>query len=93
MTPPESLPPSFEPLPVAHSVADVHRVDGGVPRRPAKRQMINVEQLPFPTGMAARHHARAPHQGERRHSRPVAGSAAIGAVITWMRDAEFRSSR
>jgi OPT family oligopeptide transporter len=59
---------------------------------PAKRQMINVEQLPFPTGMAAATTMRALHtKGESAamQARALGIAGLIGAVITWMRDAEF----
>jgi uncharacterized oligopeptide transporter (OPT) family protein len=60
---------------------------------PAKRQMINVEQLPFPSGIAAATTMRALH-GEggkaERQARALGIAALGGAVITWMRDAEAR---
>ena len=59
---------------------------------PAKRQMINIEQLRFPTGMAAATTMRALHtKGESaaKQARSLGISCLIGGVITWMRDAEF----
>ncbi|HEY2956104.1 MAG TPA: OPT family oligopeptide transporter [Candidatus Eisenbacteria bacterium] len=59
---------------------------------PAKRQMINVEKLPFPTGTAAAATLRALHtKGETaaRQASSLGIAGLIGAVITWMRDAEF----
>lgn len=58
---------------------------------PAKRQMINVEQLPYPSGIAAATTLRALHgkggQAERQ-ARALGLSALVGCVVTWMRDAE-----
>ena len=58
---------------------------------PAKRQMINVEQLPYPSGIAAASTLRALHgkggQAERQ-ARALGLAALLGCVITWMRDAE-----
>jgi len=57
---------------------------------PAKRQMINVEQLPFPTGIAAATTMRSLHStgGEAdKQARALGLSAALGAAITWFRDA------
>ena len=59
---------------------------------PAKRQMVNIEQLPFPTGMAAATTMRALHTKggtAAMQARSLGIAALIGAVITWMRDAEF----
>ena len=59
---------------------------------PAKRQMVNIEQLPFPTGMAAAATMRALHtKGESaaQQARSLGIAGLIGAVITWMRDADF----
>ena len=59
---------------------------------PAKRQMINIEQLPFPTGMAAATTMRALHtKGESaaKQARSLSIAGLIGGAITWMRDAEF----
>jgi OPT family oligopeptide transporter len=60
---------------------------------PAKRQMINIEQLPFPTGLAAATTLRALH-GEggkaERQARALGIAALVGCLTTWMRDAEAR---
>jgi OPT family oligopeptide transporter len=59
---------------------------------PAKRQMINVEQLPFPTGIAAATTLRSLHtsQGEAaRQARALFGAMGLGAVIAWLRDFDF----
>jgi OPT family oligopeptide transporter len=60
---------------------------------PAKRQMINIEQLPFPTGTAAATtlrslHAKGGEAGQQANALILAGL--LGAVITWMRDATFK---
>jgi uncharacterized oligopeptide transporter (OPT) family protein len=57
---------------------------------PAKRQMINIEQLPYPSGIAAATTLRSLHShgGEAaRQARSLGIAALLGAVITWMRDA------
>src|SRR5262249_11807826 len=57
---------------------------------PAKRQMINVEKLPFPTGTAAATTMRSLHEtgGEaQRQARALGLAALLGALITWFRDA------
>lgn len=58
---------------------------------PIKRQLINIEQLPFPTGTATAETIRALH-GEGGKSAGKAAllgyAGAIGAVITWFRDAK-----
>ena len=57
---------------------------------PAKRQMINIEQLPFPSGIAAATTMRSLHStgGEAQKQAKALGlSAALGAAITWFRDA------
>jgi uncharacterized oligopeptide transporter (OPT) family protein len=59
---------------------------------PAKRQMINIEQLPFPTGMAAAATMRALHtKGESaaQQAKSLGLAGLIGAIITWMRDSDF----
>jgi uncharacterized oligopeptide transporter (OPT) family protein len=58
---------------------------------PAKRQMINVEQLPYPTGTAAAATLRSLHGSgsqAREQARSLALAAALGAAITWLRDAK-----
>jgi OPT family oligopeptide transporter len=57
---------------------------------PAKRQMINIEQLPFPSGIAAATTMKSLHgkSGEAaRQANSLGIAAAAGAVITWVRDA------
>jgi OPT family oligopeptide transporter len=57
---------------------------------PAKRQMINVEQLPFPSGKAAAVTLTALHSegGEAAKQAKALGLAALlGLVVTWLRDA------
>ena len=56
---------------------------------PAKRQMINVEQLPFPTGIAAATTMRSLHSkgGEaQRQARALGLAGLLGMIITWLRD-------
>jgi uncharacterized oligopeptide transporter (OPT) family protein len=59
---------------------------------PAKRQMINIEQLPFPSGTAAAATLKSLH-GDGRAARRQAGalgvSGALGAAIAWFRDASW----
>jgi OPT family oligopeptide transporter len=57
---------------------------------PAKRQMINVEQLRFPSGIAAATTMRALHsEGGKaeRQAKALMWSGILGLVITWFRDA------
>lgn len=57
---------------------------------PAKRQMINVEQLRFPSGIAAAATMRALHsEGGKaeRQAKALLWSGILGMVITWFRDA------
>jgi OPT family oligopeptide transporter len=56
---------------------------------PAKRQMINIEQLPYPSGIAAATTLRTLHAsgGEAaRQAKALGFAGLIGAVVTWMRD-------
>jgi uncharacterized oligopeptide transporter (OPT) family protein len=61
---------------------------------PAKRQMINIEQLPFPSGIAAAATLRSLH-GEgaaaERQARALGLSGVGGALIAWLRDASWPS--
>jgi len=60
---------------------------------PAKRQMINIEQLPFPSGIAAAATLKALHtEGGKaeRQAKALMWSGLAGMVITWMRDAEAK---
>jgi OPT family oligopeptide transporter len=57
---------------------------------PAKRQMINVEQLPFPSGIACAATLKALHSEGSQAGRQAAAlgwSGLLGLVITWFRDA------
>ncbi|WP_426750607.1 OPT family oligopeptide transporter [Myxococcus sp. Y35] len=59
---------------------------------PIKRQLINVEALPFPTGTATAETIRALHgHGEvaRRKSRLLGLAGGIGALLVALRDARF----
>ncbi|MDB6036527.1 MAG: Oligopeptide transporter, family, partial [Verrucomicrobiales bacterium] len=56
---------------------------------PMKRQMINIEQLKFPSGIAAAATLQSLHgkgAGAARKAKSLAVGGAIGAVITWFRD-------
>lgn len=62
---------------------------------PMKRQMINIEQLKFPSGIAAAEtlkslHAKGAEAADKAKSLGIAG--AFGAAVAWMRDAGIRSS-
>ena len=57
---------------------------------PAKRQMINIEKLPFPTGTAAARtlstlHAEGGEAAKQAQALGIAGL--VGLAITWLRDA------
>ena len=60
---------------------------------PAKRQMINVEKLPFPSGTAAAATLRSLHNksGEAaRQAKALFGGGLLGSIITWLRDADAK---
>ena len=60
---------------------------------PAKRQMINIEQLPFPSGIAAATTLETLHAegGQaQQQARSLTTAAALGAAIAWFRDATWR---
>lgn len=60
---------------------------------PMKRQQINIDQLPFPSGLATAETLRAMHTkgGDAKlKARALAWSAVIGAVIGWFREAHAR---
>jgi len=61
---------------------------------PAKRQMINIEQLRFPSGIAAATTMRTLHgtggAAAVRQARSLGIATLLGALITWARDAEAR---
>jgi uncharacterized oligopeptide transporter (OPT) family protein len=83
MLSPNSLPAGLHgALHVADPVAGVHLLMGVFLAVPAKRQMVNIEQLPFPTGMAAAATMRALHtKGESaaRQARSLGIAGLIGA--------------
>jgi putative OPT family oligopeptide transporter len=57
---------------------------------PAKRQLINIEKLSYPSGIAAATTMRSLHEhgGEaERQARALGWGAFLGAIITWFRDA------
>ena len=59
---------------------------------PMKRQMINIEQLPFPSGTAAAETLRSLHatgaNGMRR-ARAMGLAGLLAAAVAWLRDATF----
>jgi OPT family oligopeptide transporter len=59
---------------------------------PAKRQMINIEQLRFPSGIAAATTMRTLHgaggAAAQRQAASLGFALLFGAVVTWCRDAE-----
>jgi putative OPT family oligopeptide transporter len=59
---------------------------------PMKRQMINVEQLAFPSGTAAAATLRSLHRhgaGALRKAHALGIAGLLGAAVAWMRDATF----
>jgi OPT family oligopeptide transporter len=57
---------------------------------PAKRQMINIEQLPFPSGIAAATTMKSLHgtgSDAALQAKALGIAAATGGLITWVRDA------
>ncbi len=63
---------------------------GTVMAIPMKRQMINIEQLKFPSGIAAAETLRSLHaEGDEaaKKSRALGWAALIGALLAWFRDA------
>ncbi|MBM3287308.1 MAG: OPT family oligopeptide transporter [Candidatus Eisenbacteria bacterium] len=60
---------------------------------PMKRQMINIEQLKFPSGIAAAETLRSLHSsgaGAVRKARALGLAGLSGALVAWFRDATFR---
>lgn len=60
---------------------------------PMKRQQINIDQLPFPSGLATAETLRAMHtKGDdaKKKARALAWSALGGALIGWFREAHAR---
>lgn len=57
---------------------------------PAKRQMINIEKLPYPSGIAAANTLKSLHSHGKeaaRQARALGISGLLGAATTWLRDA------
>jgi len=68
---------------------------GTVMAIPMKRQMINIEQLKFPSGMAAAETLRSLYGAgdeARRKARALFGAMGIGALVAWLRDAHAAAS-
>ncbi|WP_394828426.1 OPT family oligopeptide transporter [Pendulispora albinea] len=59
---------------------------------PLKRQLVNIDKLPFPTGMATAETIRALHEHEggegNKKAQLLLSAAGLGAVIAWLRDAK-----
>jgi hypothetical protein len=58
---------------------------------PTKRQLINIEKLPFPDGMAAAATMRSLHDKGGtavKQAKALGLAAGLGALITWFRDAD-----
>ncbi|MBK7397621.1 MAG: OPT/YSL family transporter [Myxococcales bacterium] len=63
---------------------------GTVMAIPMKRQMVNIEKLPFPSGIAAAETLKSLHaesDAGQRQARALGRAAMVGAVISWFRDA------
>lgn len=63
---------------------------GTVMAVPMKRQMINIEQLKFPSGIAAAETLKSLYGeggGARQKARALFSAMGLGAVIAWLRDA------
>ena len=58
---------------------------------PMKRQLINIEQLPFPSGTAAAETLRSLHAlgGAPLRARALGLAGLFGAAVAWLRDATF----
>jgi OPT family oligopeptide transporter len=66
---------------------------GTVMAIPMKRQMVNIEQLKFPSGIAAAETLRSLHaEGEeaKMKSRALGYSGLLGAIVAWVRDAHAK---
>ncbi len=60
---------------------------------PMKRQQINIDQLPFPSGQATAETLRAMHSKEgdaKQKAWGLAGSSVLGALVGWFREAHAR---
>jgi uncharacterized oligopeptide transporter (OPT) family protein len=56
---------------------------------PIKRQLINIEALPFPTGTATAETLRSMHHAKKSDSaRFLTWAGVIGAALAWLRDAK-----
>src|SRR5262249_8700022 len=91
MLDPTALPPDFTTrvLYITPSVVIITFL-GVFLALPTKRQLINVEKLPFPSGTAAAATMRALHEksGEAaRKAKSLGIAAGIGAIVAWWRDA------
>jgi OPT family oligopeptide transporter len=67
---------------------------GTVMAIPMKRQMINIEQLKFPSGIAAAETLRSLYAASdegRRKARALFGAMSVGALVAWLRDAHSAS--
>jgi len=58
---------------------------------PIKRQLINVERLPFPTGAATAQTIRSLHDRGGGQARYLFGAAALAGLVTWLRDARWKN--
>lgn len=61
---------------------------------PAKRQIINIEQLPFPDGIAAAATMKSLHGDQStagRQTRALGVAATLAAAVAWFRDAAWAS--
>ena len=68
---------------------------GTVMAIPMKRQMINIEQLKFPSGIAAAETLRSLHGAgaeSKQQARALGWSAALGAAVAWFRDAHVKTT-
>ncbi len=69
---------------------------GTVMAIPMKRQMVNIEQLKFPSGIAAAETLRSLHaEGDEasKKARALGWAAATGAVLAWLRDAHVAAEK
>lgn len=81
---------SHMPWPLLMAWTFLLAVLGTVMAIPMKRQMINVEQLQFPSGTAAAETLRSLYSaGEEsaKKARALFGAMGVGAIVAWLRDA------
>ncbi|MFO0558295.1 MAG: OPT family oligopeptide transporter [Polyangiales bacterium] len=86
---------SHMPWPLLMAWTFLLAVLGTVMAIPMKRQMINVEQLQFPSGTAAAETLRSLYSaGEEsaKKARSLFGAMGLGAVVAWLRDAHAASA-